>query len=423
MIPTTGSSFGRAGGRLRRYPGGTENASIFATVRGSIPNRRAASRRLIPSTYTARRTCPYSSTPFIPPPSAHLGRRPSAAGLLLRRGRTTPPLHEGFSLRRFHLVARARIRYAEQEPNIAKLKLRGDDNFALGLSTDQAENFQGYHGKRVLIIADEAPGIEPAIWDAIADIMAGGMVHIVMAGNPTRPSGPFFDAFHLGRGLWNSINIDAFDSPNLRGLTLEKLLQLDSAEGGPLDDNPVPYLVPKRWVYDQYSVWWHGDERSSPVWMSRVRGQFPDQAEDALIKLHWLERAKRRAEEAPVRDTGGRQIAGVDVGIGEAETVVYLCELSKPNSKVLKFGAWRGQDTRGQVVAFLKPYRDRLTQVRVDADGVGHNFGLPARPKIPGRIRARRAPCGKPARVERSKPPLFQPEGPVLSAHRGPAGA
>jgi hypothetical protein len=37
IIPVNGSSFGRAGGRLRRYPGGTENASIFATVRGSIP--------------------------------------------------------------------------------------------------------------------------------------------------------------------------------------------------------------------------------------------------------------------------------------------------------------------------------------------------------------------------------------------------
>jgi len=47
--PVNRSSFGRAGGRLRRYPGGTENASIFATVRGSIPKRRAASRRLTPS--------------------------------------------------------------------------------------------------------------------------------------------------------------------------------------------------------------------------------------------------------------------------------------------------------------------------------------------------------------------------------------
>ena len=49
--------------------GGTENTSIFATVRGSIPNRRAASRRLSPSICTACRTRSYSSTPFIPPPS------------------------------------------------------------------------------------------------------------------------------------------------------------------------------------------------------------------------------------------------------------------------------------------------------------------------------------------------------------------
>ena len=58
MIPMNGSSFGRAGGLLRRYPGGTENTIILATVRGSIPNRRAASRRLNPSICTAWRTRP-----------------------------------------------------------------------------------------------------------------------------------------------------------------------------------------------------------------------------------------------------------------------------------------------------------------------------------------------------------------------------
>jgi hypothetical protein len=66
---------------------------------------------------------------------------------------------------------------------------------------------------------------------------------------------------------------------------------MDPSEGGPLDQNPVPYLVTGRWIFDQYRVWWHGDERSSPNWMSRVRGQFPDQAQNALIKLVWLERA------------------------------------------------------------------------------------------------------------------------------------
>jgi hypothetical protein len=39
-------------------------------------------------------------------------------------------------------------------------------------------------------------------------------------------------------------------------------------------------------------------------------------------------------------------------------------------------GAWRGPDTRGQVVNFLNEFRRRLSIVRVDAIGVGHNFGL-----------------------------------------------
>jgi phage terminase large subunit len=110
--------------------------------------------------------------------------------------------------------------------------------------------------------------------------------------------------------------------------------------------------------------------------MSRVRGQFSDQSHKALVKLAWLERAKRRAQENPVVDTGGRLVAGVDVGGVVSETVVYLCEIAKGNPKILKFGAWRGDDTRGHAVAFLKPYRDRLATVRVDADGTGYNFGL-----------------------------------------------
>jgi phage terminase large subunit len=188
------------------------------------------------------------------------------------------------------LVTKAKVPYPEI--NKTELKLRGDDNFALGLSTNQAENFQGYHGKHVLIVADEAPGIEPEIWDAMAGVAAGGDVRAVMAGNPTTPSGPFYDAFHRERSSWNCISIDALDSPNIEGTSLEELLRIDPVERGPLDQNPFSYLVTKRWVFEQYFAWWHGDEQSSPVWMSRVRGQFPDQAEDALIRLRWLEQAR-----------------------------------------------------------------------------------------------------------------------------------
>jgi hypothetical protein len=69
-------------------------------------------------------------------------------------------------------------------------------------------------------------------------------------------------------------------------------------------------------------------------------------------------------------------IAGVDVGGGEAETVVYLCASKQGQHKIINMGAWRGGDTRGEVVRFLAPYRDHLTSVRVDDIGIGHNFGL-----------------------------------------------
>jgi hypothetical protein len=90
-------------------------------------------------------------------------------------------------------------------------------------------------------------------------------------------------------------------------------------------------------------------------------------------------------------DSGGRLVAGVDVGGVVSGTVVYLCEIAKGNAKILKFGAWRGDDTRGHAVAFLKPYRDGLATVRVDADGTGYNFGAgSARPGSASRSRPRR---------------------------------
>ena len=68
IMPVNPSSFGRNGGFLRTYPGGTENFSIFETVRALMPNRSAAARSLIPSIITACRTRAYSSTVFIPRP-------------------------------------------------------------------------------------------------------------------------------------------------------------------------------------------------------------------------------------------------------------------------------------------------------------------------------------------------------------------
>jgi phage terminase large subunit len=258
-------------------------------------------------------------------------------------------------------------------PQLNKTELRiGPGNYAVGLSTDQGVRFQGFHG-RVLIVVDEAPGVKADIWEAIEGIRAGGDVRVLALGNPTIASGPFHAAFTSNRDGWGTFTISAFDSPNLTDLSLDELLALpDSA----LDECARPYLVTRRWVREKYSEWGPGH----PLWEARVLGQFPTQAEDALISLAWLEDAARR----PAADRGGRLAAGLDVaGPGEDETVLVITEAEG----IVGLHAWADQDPRGAVVAALAPYRHRLDVVNVDAAGIGYylakhlqDLGYPVRP-------------------------------------------
>jgi hypothetical protein len=258
-------------------------------------------------------------------------------------------------------------------PALNKTELRiGPANYALGLSTNEGIRFQGFHG-HILIIVDEAPGVKADIWDAIEGIRAGGDVRVLALGNPTIPSGRFYDAFTANRDGWCTFTISAFDSPNLTGLSLDELLMLSDSD---LDECVRPYLVTRRWVRERYSEWGPGH----PLWEARVLGQFPTQAEDALISLAWLEDAARH----PAADHGGRLAAGLDVaGPGEDETVLVIAE----TERIVGLHAWSDQDPRGAVVAALAPYRHRLDVVNVDAAGIGYflakhlqDLGFPVRP-------------------------------------------
>ena len=249
-------------------------------------------------------------------------------------------------------VYHARIAYPN--PTATTLRL-GPGRYAIGLSTNEGVRFQGFHGS-VLVVLDEAPGVLPEIWEAIEGIRAGGDVRVLALGNPTISGGPFHDAFTSNREGWNLITISAFDTPNLEGITLERLLELPEHE---LDENPRPYLTSRRWVKEKFREWGPGH----PLWESRVLGNFPSQSEDALLSLACLEQAK-------LRDTGdGPLCAGLDVaGPGEDETVLCL----RQGRKIVLLNAWANQDPRGDVLAALLPYKSRLAKVSVDSVGIGY---------------------------------------------------
>jgi len=264
--------------------------------------------------------------------------------------------------------------------NLTELKL-GPDNYAVGISTNEGVRFQGWHG-RMLIVLDEAPGVLPAIYEAIAGIRAGGDVHELLLGNPIVTGGPYFDAFHGSSALYSTITISAFDTPNLEGWCLDNGRPgdqhyrvgssdpnapniLDYPVGHPvLDDNVRPYLITRRYVREQWEEWGQGH----PLWESKVLGQFPSQAEDSLIPLAALEACRAIIpghEREPLR-------VGIDVaGPGEAETSVTVRQ--GPNRIAIR--AWAKPDPRGDVAAFLAPMRERIEQINFDDVGDGYYFG------------------------------------------------
>ena len=181
--------------------------------------------------------------------------------------------------------------------------LRLDDGwFAFGLTADDSDAFQGLHAEHLMVIVDEAAGLPPAIWTAIEGLLTSAHVRLLAIGNPTDPSGPFYDMFRQP-GI-AKVHISAFDTPNVQA-----------------GETIIPGLVTTEWVEERKQIWGEG----SPLYQSRVLGEFPDAGTDTLIPLSWVEAAQQR--ELPA---GKPKELGVDVArFGDDETVIALREGSR----------------------------------------------------------------------------------------------
>lgn len=131
------------------------------------------------------------------------------------------------------------------------------DWFALGLSTDTPERFQGHHANRMLLVVDEASGVDESIYNAAEGFLTAEGARILLIGNPTRTTGTFYRAFKPDSG-WNRIHISALDSPNFTG------------EAVPEEVSRA--LVTQEWVMDAKRQW--GEE--SPQYKIRVLGEFAE---------------------------------------------------------------------------------------------------------------------------------------------------
>ena len=147
------------------------------------------------------------------------------------------------------------------------------DRFALGLSTDEVDQFQGFHSPNMFIVVDEAEGVGEPIFEAIDAVMTAGNGKLLLLGNPTSVTGTFRRAFHEDRHLYHNITISTLDSPNVKQQRVV-----------------LPGLTTHEWVAERVALW--GPD--NPMYQARVLGHFTDRAEDTLISLTHIEQAIAR---------------------------------------------------------------------------------------------------------------------------------
>lgn len=246
-------------------------------------------------------------------------------------------------------------------PKSPEIQIIQDEWYAMGLSTNDPDRFQGYHEKYILVVVDEAAGVPEDIFEAIEGVLTSEHARLLLLGNPTSLSGTFYNAFR-GPG-WYTIAISAFDTPNFTafGITEEDIENgtWEAKITGPL---PNPKLITPAWVADKYLRW----SPESPAYHARVKGQFPTEADDTLIPLAWIEAAMERWEDTP---EGQPVEIGNDIArFGSDKTVIA----TRRGVKVLPLKVYAKKDTMETAGLVIVEYTQQdASKIKVDDIGVG----------------------------------------------------
>lgn len=212
--------------------------------------------------------------------------------------------------------------------------------------TQQVTRLQGFHNEYVLILLDEAGGIDPLIWEAIDGLMSSeSTVKLAVIGNPTTARGNFVDCFKDKK--FKKITISAFDSPNYK-------------EGKEV----IPGLAGQKYVKmitDKYGV--HSNQ-----YKSMITGEIPDEDVDSLIPVSWIEKAENRDEVDYYFKTDKRFLTWDVADGGDDVHVIKAWENTTEIDSI---------ELRDKKIEEVEPYvwrllrRIRGNSIIVDADGVG----------------------------------------------------
>lgn len=248
----------------------------------------------------------------------------------------------------------------------------GDKWDASIVSVSNPNAAHGVHGRRVLVVVEEAQGVEnPELWAAFKSLVIGPEDRMIANGNPIVAQGYYYEATKLAS--WHCIRIDGFAHPNVRASKRMRELY-DAGEFGALQEaiTPewveagrivIPGSITRQFVYDAAIEWGVDD----PRFTARVRGEFPDEGDTQLIPAKLLEQC---ATITPAVVT--QRAAGLDVARfgGDQNVAIFLDE----HRKVIDVHHWRGMDlmaTAGRFVDLCRRHEIQPGWACIDVCGLG----------------------------------------------------
>ena len=251
----------------------------------------------------------------------------------------------------------------------------GSKRYAYGFSTNTEDRFQGFHSGNILVIVDEASGVDEFIYNAIRGVITAKNSKLLLIGNPHGYAGTFYDAFHKNRKRFETIHVSAFDLPAFKaqGITEKNIQDIefpdyddDQQDQDGFDEQYEAHhslgLSSPQWAIDVFNDL--GPQSS--VYQTRVLGQFPEEADDTLIPLRDVEAAVKRRSDIPP-DT--KPVMGVDVArFGNDKTVIII----RQGPRVIHIDELRKSDivnTTGAVVTAALKYK--VKDIIIDEIGVG----------------------------------------------------
>lgn len=218
---------------------------------------------------------------------------------------------------------------------------------------EQPEALAGVHSDNVMLVVDEASGVPEQVFEAASGSMSGHSAITILAGNPTRSSGTFYETHNRLAEHWLTLHWSCVDSKRV-----------------------------SREFIDEMKTRYGEDSNAYRI---RVLGEFPMGDDDTIIPLHLAEAAKSRdVTAAPTT----RPVWGLDVArFGSDRTALA----KRVGPVIAEVETWKGLDLM-QTVGRVKAQYDGLlpserpSEILVDVIGLGsgvhdrlRELGLPVR--------------------------------------------